>query len=191
MRKVRTFVLAWAGSAVLAGCLAIPSPVTVADVDDRYSMLTEPLVWKIGKTGRTIVVPAGFVTDYASIPPGVRAFIGKRGRHSRAAVVHDFLYWSQLCSRAQADNLMLIGMKEDDAGALRSWAIHTGVDLGGGFAWEANRKARKTGQMKVVPPAYRARFDDSSWPALQSQLTASGVNDGAYSTDNSYCQLGN
>lgn len=36
-------------------------------------------------------VPAGFVTDFASVPWFARTFIPIMGRHAKAAVLHDYL----------------------------------------------------------------------------------------------------
>lgn len=59
-----------------------------------------------------ITVPSGFVPDGASIPRILHIAIPTTGWYGRAAIIHDYLYWSQLCTREQADNLMLIAMKE-------------------------------------------------------------------------------
>ena len=32
--------------------------------------------------------------------------------YTRAAVIHDYLYWAQPCTREQSDNLLMIAMKE-------------------------------------------------------------------------------
>lgn len=58
---------------------------------ERWELL-EPLVWEEGFSSCT--VPAGFVTDLASIP---RIFqwlphFGVNGRSRRPAVLHDYLY---------------------------------------------------------------------------------------------------
>lgn len=41
---------------------------------------------------QSIVVPAGFLTDMASVPRFCRMLFSRIGRHSEAAVVHDYLY---------------------------------------------------------------------------------------------------
>src|SRR5688572_12742778 len=65
--------------------------------------LVQPLVYHSELAG-TIVVPAGFHTDFASIPkflPITKAFLGERGR--KAAVIHDYLYRNGIGTREQAD----------------------------------------------------------------------------------------
>ena len=39
-----------------------------------------------------IIVPAGFVTDLASVPWFARWYVSRDGNHTRAAVIHDYLY---------------------------------------------------------------------------------------------------
>ncbi|WP_341859636.1 DUF1353 domain-containing protein [Qipengyuania sp. GPGPB31] len=176
---------------LLSGCKTIPSPVTVSDTHDKHAMLKQDLVWEIGNSGRTIVVPAGFVTDYASVPPVLRSLVGTRGKYSRAAVVHDYLYWSQVCSRAQSDNLMMIGMKESNASKLKAWAIHSGVSYGGGYAWKENADNREAGYLRVIPMSSWDGFDDYYWPQYQKALRDNDVSERGYVRDNSFCYLGN
>ena len=39
-----------------------------------------------------IVVPEGFITDLASVPWFARWYVSRDGNHTRAAVIHDYLY---------------------------------------------------------------------------------------------------
>src|SRR5438132_13707846 len=87
------------------------SPVPLVPfADGRYSVLTAELSYRIGKTEHVIVVPAGFVTDFASTPRAIWAVLPPTGRYQMAAIVHDFLYWDQSCTRDQADALLRIAM---------------------------------------------------------------------------------
>src|SRR5678810_817023 len=64
--------------------------------------------------GWLIEVPAGFCTDFASIPRIVWPVIPPRGRFNRAAFVHDLLYryapvdprTKRACTRARADAIL-------------------------------------------------------------------------------------
>ncbi|WP_373566761.1 DUF1353 domain-containing protein [Methyloversatilis sp. XJ19-49] len=53
------------------------------------------------------------------------------GQDSRAAVIHDYLYWAQCCIRAQSDCLMVIAMKESNVGSFDEWAVYSAVHLFG------------------------------------------------------------
>lgn len=56
--------------------------------------ICEPLEYRVGsaESAEVIVVPMGFVTDFASIPWGVRDLFPPIGLHGRPAILHDFLY---------------------------------------------------------------------------------------------------
>ena len=75
-----------------------PVPMTPFG-DGQDSMLTENLQYRVLQTTFVIVVPAGFVTDFASTPRALWSVIPPTGRYQLAAVVHDFLYWDQACAR--------------------------------------------------------------------------------------------
>lgn len=69
---------------------------------------------------RHLTVPAGTLTDLASVPKVARGYIGRVGPHLEAAIVHDFLYraWRDLPDveptddkQLFADNVMLAGMQ--------------------------------------------------------------------------------
>lgn len=52
--------------------------------------LTLPLIWT-GTKGDTFVVPAGFVTDFATVPRFMHWLVLPYGAYTRAAVLHDWL----------------------------------------------------------------------------------------------------
>jgi hypothetical protein len=70
-----------------------PLSLTELDTDWRMWRLETPLVYEVGElgSGRTIEVPAGFITDGASVPRFLWAICPTWGSYSRAAVIHDFL----------------------------------------------------------------------------------------------------
>ena len=67
-----------------------PSPAVRAFGDNKFWIVIEDMAYVIGSTSDRIVVPKGFVTDFASIPQGLW-FLGlsPHGQYSRAAVVHE------------------------------------------------------------------------------------------------------
>lgn len=67
--------------------------ITSIDADCRVWRLDEPLTYEVGSlgSGRLITVPAGFLTDGASIPRVLQGVLPAWGRWSRAAVIHDYL----------------------------------------------------------------------------------------------------
>lgn len=179
-------------AALLAACQAPPSPTVRPFGDNQFWVTVEPLEYVIGSTSDRIVVPTGFVTDFASIPKGLWSLgLSPHGKYSRAAVIHDYLYWAQPCSREQADRLMLIAMKESAVGWFDEFAVYQGVNLGGGGAWRDNATERASKLPRVIPEKY-LRPDDPNmtWPVYRAFLVKQGVTDPSFEQRPSYCRYG-
>lgn len=169
-----------------------PSTPVFPDPDNRYWVLLEDMRYRIGDTQDHIVVPAGFVTDYASIPQAMWSFgLGPHGRYSRAALVHDYLYWSQGCTKDQADNLLVIAMKESHVDSFDEMAIFAGVKVGGQPSWDSNAKELQSGMPRVVPERKRRIPSDVTWPNYRVELAKSGVRDPSFPKSPPYCVYGN
>lgn len=90
-------------------------------------------------TGSRIVVPKGFITDFASIPRPLWAIVGgpTEGRYRKIAVVHDWLYRSPgLTTRGQADSVLLEGMKFSGCSWWQRSVIYSGVRVGGSGSYK-------------------------------------------------------
>jgi hypothetical protein len=55
--------------------------------------------------GIRVKVPKGYRTDFASVPRPLWPLFPPFGRYARAAIVHDYLYSTNACSRFLADCL--------------------------------------------------------------------------------------
>jgi len=93
--------------------------------------------------GQPHVIPAGFVTDGASVPRGLWNLFPPFGRYNKAALLHDWLYQFGTMTRAQADWVFLEAMKELGVGLLTRWAMYSGVRAGGWVAWEGYAMQRE------------------------------------------------
>lgn len=62
------------------------------NLNDTYWRLSEPLIYKSDLLRQVVEVPAGFVTDFASVPRVPVAYLFWGGRTHREAVIHDYLY---------------------------------------------------------------------------------------------------
>jgi hypothetical protein len=171
--------------------LPIPPPVVKPFADSRDWMLVESVEYSIGNSGVIISVPKGFVTDFASIPQPLWSFgLSPYGRFSKAAIVHDYLYWKQDCTREQADNLLLIAMKESGVSSSQQREIYLGVRAGGESAWESNRKDRAAGLIKIIP-GDRLNFPyEINWPDYRKQLLDLGVKEPSSTETSAYCFFG-
>lgn len=58
-----------------------------------------------------IEVPAGFVTDLASVPRILWMLLPPDGKYAKAAIIHDYLYDNALRTKAEADCIFLDGMR--------------------------------------------------------------------------------
>ncbi len=169
---------------------APPSPGVRPSGNNRAFVLLEPMTYQIGDTRASITVPAGFVTDYASIPRGLWSLYSPHDQYSRAAIVHDYLYWSQLCTRAQADNLFMIAMKESDVPAVTRAIVYSGVHEGGQSSWDENGKQRQQGLPRVVPITRQDFPPNWSWEMYRQYLWREGVRDPRFQGAD-YCAFGN
>ena len=81
-------------------------------------------------------MPAGFVTDFASVPGLFTWLVPRYGRFTKAAILHDFL-----CDeakegrfiRSQADGIFRRVMRELGVGFIRRWVMWAAVRLGSGW----------------------------------------------------------
>lgn len=113
----------------------------VKELDGDLHELQTPLVYE-AKDGTTFVVPAGFVTDYASIPAVVQWRYPKSGPWKWAATVHDYLYRSNGVTRQYADNILREGMEARNIPWRVRQIFYVGVRIGGGITWNKYRKAQ-------------------------------------------------
>lgn len=173
---------------------APPNEALLAFGDQRAWILLNDIRYSIGNTGIELVVPSGFVTDLASIPSmfwGPPLFLTPTGQYGRAAIIHDYLYWSQKCSRDQADRLLVVAMKESGVAAIDESAIYLGVHTGGGPAWSKNASDKAAGLPRILPAAYRRPADPNmTWPDYVHLLVSQGVKSLEFPDEGAYCFLG-
>ena len=93
------------------------------------------------KSGVNIIVPAGFETDFASIPRFARILIPKLGRWNKAAVLHDWLYsksayqYPNIVPRKLPDLIFLDGMKDLGVVKWKRTLMYWAVRLFGWMSW--------------------------------------------------------
>lgn len=84
-----------------------------------------------------VTVPAGFVTDLASVPRLPVAFFLAGGLAHAAAVVHDWLYTTHQTDRATADAVFKEAAQACGVSAWRAYLMWLGVRAGGAGSWAA------------------------------------------------------
>ena len=187
-------------TAVIVVCLfvnlaAAQQPIAPVDfrpfVDGRNWIVRQPLVYTIGVSKDSITVPPGFVTDFASIPQVFHSLLRQNGLYLLPAVVHDYLYWTQSCTRDQADQILNLGMIENKVPGPQRLAIYAAVRAAGSFAWEANTKDRAAKLVRILPPERMDVGPNKLWPDYQRELFKAGVVDGpSAATSQSFCARG-
>lgn len=102
--------------------------------DEIYTVV-EPFIYDSDVLHARITVPVGFETDLASVPrlPVVYLLTGATG--NEAAVIHDYLYTMQPCTRAQADEVFYEALLAAGAPRWRAWLMWAGVRAGGASHW--------------------------------------------------------
>lgn len=96
-----------------------------------------PVHIRVGVRVQSVVVPKGFVTDFASVPRILHAVFPPMGKYGAAALVHDYLCVERPVTRKEADKLFYNLMIRHEVkpwkakimyAATRLYAILTGVD---------------------------------------------------------------
>ena len=122
------------------------------------------------QTGKVIVVPRWYVTDFASVPWYGQAFVDPQGPTARAAIVHDWLYTiGEPGKRAEADAIFLRAMLKYGVPSFQAniayQAVRVGGEKGYGLAsdWKFTDPKRqdlfqlapfakpKTGTVRILP----------------------------------------
>ncbi len=123
-------------------------------LDPMYFLL-KSIEWKPSEgqahTYPAAQVPEGFVTDLASIPwPLWSTGLRPDGKYAFAAIVHDYLYWTQSTSRAVADDILRFAMQDLGVKPSVIETIYVGVRVGGDAAWKDNAELKKRGEKRIL-----------------------------------------
>lgn len=118
-------------------------PVRTQWRDDGVTMIILEELTYVDPDGRQWKVPAGFVTDGASIPQEFWSLIGSpfTGKYRVAAVFHDAAYSTLGMIKSHADNMLYEAMLELGCPRLHADVIYEGVRIGGQSAFEADQAA--------------------------------------------------
>ena len=168
-----------------------PPPPKVQPFNDGAEwVVLEPFTYVIGNTKFSITVPAGFVTDFASIPAIARPWLSPTGQPGRAAIFHDYLYWRQECSKAEADRILLLAMIESGVGQFVQGVVYGAVIGFGGSAWEQNKIERSAGWPRIIPTDQLKNIGALDvWPKYRQSLIKNTVAlDALSATRPTYCE---
>lgn len=134
------------------------TPLDLRYMDGRLWEVRAPFEYHLDHLGSTerVIIPIGFITDFASIPRALWRVLPPTGKYGKAAVIHDWLYqkrivtvlWpttdtavsTRLVERGEADHILLEGMQALEVGWFTRSTIYSGVRTGGWYAWSNARK---------------------------------------------------
>jgi hypothetical protein len=131
---------------------SLAGPLHLSRFVERIYFLTRPIAWSpnLGQTYNRVEVPPGFVTDFASVPRAFWSFLPPDGEYAYAAILHDYLYWTQNRPREEADDILKFAMEDLRVGSITTGAIYSAVRIGGSGAWDSNKQAKAAGEKRIL-----------------------------------------
>lgn len=121
---------------------------------DPIYFLHQTIGWKPSAEQATsykaVPVPVGFVTDLASVPRAFWSLLRPDGIYSWAAILHDYLYWEQFVSRAQADEIFRFAMQDFKIEPTVIETLYIAVRAGGASAWTTNAELKAKGERRLL-----------------------------------------
>jgi hypothetical protein len=117
---------------------AFLEPLVATPLDNGVDWLVDvAFSFESAVLGRIIVVPAGFITDFASIPKALWGIVGgPTGTYTKPACLHDFLYRTPgVCTRLQADQVLREAMEVTHVPKVTRMEIFEGVRIGGSSSY--------------------------------------------------------
>ncbi|MFN4351541.1 MAG: DUF1353 domain-containing protein [Hylemonella sp.] len=150
---------------LLAGCATVVGRPTITQLTPNppVFLLALPLNFAADDKKEVFAVPAGFVTDLASIPRALWWWQGPHEGTMAPAIIHDFLYWEQPCTKDEADAVMYVAMKQTGMSEFSINRVYDGIRTKfADAAWEKNRIARQNGEPRFFSVAYTSKLASGS-----------------------------
>jgi hypothetical protein len=110
-------------------------------MDDGKWRLTAPLVYQSDIADQTFTVPAGFITDYASVPRAPLVYWLCGDTSTLASVIHDAIYTFHWVTREVADAVLKEASLLTGVPSWRAWLMWAGVRIGGASHWQPDESA--------------------------------------------------
>lgn len=150
--------------------------LVVSRFADPMWFLMNPIQWfpeNGQQTYKGFTVPKGFITDLASIPQVFWSILPPDGDYAYAAILHDYLYWTQFYPRDQADMILQFVMQDFRVKQWKVDAIYKAVHTFGESAWNDNANLKASGHSRFLaqyPTDPKIRWDE--WAKTASNFAA-------------------
>jgi Protein of unknown function (DUF1353) len=144
----------WMDSWMAVAARDVSGTLYISRFKDPMYFLLKPISWKLAANSEAraapVQVPIGFVTDFASIPRAFYSLLKPDGDYSYAAVMHDYLYWSQTTSKEEADTVFKLVMEEFAIDKITTATLYNAVKSFGRKAWDGNAKLKSQGEQRIL-----------------------------------------
>lgn len=107
-----------------------PLRVEVLDNGRLYKLMQRFVYYREKNKSSTIIIPRGFITDFATIPRFLWTILPPFGKYTKCAVLHDYLcllYSKGKISRKEADNIFLESMNAVKIPYITKYSLYFGV----------------------------------------------------------------
>lgn len=115
----------------------IGTDLVVVPRGDRAWTVLRPLTYE-GGLGDRFTIPAGYVTDFATVPRVAVWLIPTFGRYTRSAILHDYLITDAIpagmVSSVDADGIFRRTMRELGVPPVKRWLMWAAVRLAAAFS---------------------------------------------------------
>ncbi|ECH9261463.1 DUF1353 domain-containing protein [Salmonella enterica subsp. enterica] len=122
------------------------TPAILEMLDHHLWRVYEPFEFYLSEDNSDVIsVPAGFITDLATIPRIFWTLLPPDGKYAKAAIIHDYLYDNALRTKKEADLIFLDGMTVLGVPKWKRTIMYYAVRLFGKGMYNRNTPANKAG----------------------------------------------
>ncbi|EBQ9424332.1 phage tail protein [Salmonella enterica subsp. enterica serovar Potsdam] len=122
------------------------TPATLEMLDHYLWRIHDPFEFYLSDDNSDVIsVPAGFITDLASVPRIFWTLLPPDGKYAKAAIIHDYLYDNALRTKKEADRIFLDGMTVLGVPEWKRTIMYYAVRLFGKGMYNRKTPANKAG----------------------------------------------